>query len=79
MITVSGISFVLLEMVQSEGIIRLDFSGWLPPFGILFVADTFALLLVLTASIVTTICLLYAFSTIGVQNETMFFYPFVMF
>lgn len=79
MITVSVISFLLLDIVQTEGIIRLDFSGWLPPFGILFVADSFALLLVLTASVVTTICLLYAFSTIGKDNERMFFYPFVMF
>lgn len=79
MITVSVISFLLLDIVQTEGIIRLDFSGWLPPFGILFVADSFALLLVLTASVVTTICLLYAFSTIGKDNEKMFFYPFVMF
>ncbi|SOC23202.1 multisubunit sodium/proton antiporter MrpD subunit [Ureibacillus xyleni] len=79
MITVSIMSFILLEIVESEGIIRLDFSGWLPPFGILFVADSFAMLLVLTASIVTTICLLYAFSTIGKQIETMFFYPFILF
>ncbi|MGE7667457.1 Na+/H+ antiporter subunit D [Ureibacillus composti] len=79
MVFISIISFVLLEVVQTEGIIKIDFSGWLPPFGILFVADSFSLLLVLTASIVTAICLLYAFSTIGESHEKMFFYPFVLF
>lgn len=76
---VSFISVVLLHLVHTNGIIRLDFSGWAPPFGILFVADSFSVLLVLTSSIVTAICLIYAFSTIGHRHERMFFYPFVMF
>ncbi len=79
MIFISIISLLLLNVVQTEGIIRLDFSGWLPPFGILFVADSFSILLVLTANIITSICLLYAFSTIGERHEKMFFYPFVLF
>ena len=79
MIFVASITALLLYVVQTEGIMKLDFSGWLPPYGILFVADSFALILVLTASIVTAICLLYAFSTIGERHEKMFFYPFVLF
>lgn len=79
MLFVTAVSFVILQTVQTEGIIKIDFSGWAPPFGILFVADSFSVLLVLTASIVTAICLLYAFSTIGSRHERMFFYPFVMF
>lgn len=73
------ISLYLLKLIQTEGILRLDFGGWLPPFGILFVADTFAMLLVLTTSIVTLVCLLYAFTTIGEARERMYFYPFVHF
>ena len=76
---VTFVSVVLLQHVHTDGIIRLDFSGWAPPFGILFVADSFSLLLVLTSSIVTAICLIYAFSTIGRNFERMYFYPFVMF
>lgn len=76
---VAGLSFVLLEQVQQNGIIRLDFSGWLPPFGILFVADSFALLLVATSAIAMLACLLYAFATIGERYERMFFYPFMLF
>lgn len=78
MVFVTGISITLLLAVQTEGIMRLDFSGWLPPFGILFVADSFSMLLVITANIVTVICLIYAFSTIGYRHEHMYFYPFVL-
>lgn len=76
---VIGVSTVLLFVIRDEGIIRLDFSGWAPPFGILFVADTFAVLLVLTSSVVTAACLVYAFGTIGERFEKMYFYPFVLF
>ena len=34
--------------------------------------------MVLTASVVSTLCILYAFSTIGKEYEEMFFYPFVL-
>ena len=56
------VSIYLLNVIQSEGILRLDFGGWLPPYGILFVADSFSVLLVLTTAIVSSIILLYAFS-----------------
>lgn len=79
MLFITGVSAVLLHQIQIEGILKIDFSGWQPPFGILFVADSFSVILVLTASVVTTICLLYAFATIGERHEKMFFYPFVLF
>lgn len=79
MIGVACVSVFVLNTIQSKGILRLDFGGWEPPFGILFVADSFSMLLVLTASIVTAICLIYAFSSIGERHEKMFFYPFVLF
>ncbi|MER2170431.1 MAG: Na+/H+ antiporter subunit D, partial [Psychrobacillus psychrodurans] len=79
MIGIAGISLFILNKVQTDGIIRLDFAGWEPPFGILFVADSFAMLLVLTASVVTAICLIHAFSSIGDKHEKMYFYPFVLF
>ncbi len=79
MIGIAGLSVYTLLQIQAEGIIRLDFGGWKPPFGILFVADSFAMLLVLTASIVTAVCLLYAFYSIGTAHEKMYFYPMVLF
>jgi len=76
---VTGVSAVLLDHIQQHGIIRIDFSGWAPPFGILFVADTFSVLLVLTSSIVMIACLIYAFGTVGEKYEKMYLYPFLLF
>ena len=76
---VTGVSVVLLNHIQHHGIIRIDFSGWAPPFGILFVADTFSVLLVLTSSIVMIACLVYAFGTVGEKYEKMYLYPFLLF
>jgi len=72
------ISIVLLIAIQEQGVLRIDFSGWGPPFGILFVADSFAVLLVLIANIVAVICVLYALFTIGNSYEKLYFYPFVL-
>ena len=72
-----GVGIYILNRIQTDGILRLDFGGWLPPYGILFVADSFSMLLVVTTAIVTGIILLYAFSSIGKAHENMFFYPFV--
>lgn len=78
-VSIAVVSVIILRLIQTEGILRLDFGGWLPPYGILFVADSFATLLVLTTAVVTAIVLLYAFSTIGRKREEMFFYSFVLF
>lgn len=75
----ASVAAYCLERVQRTGIMRLDFGGWLPPHGILFVGDSFALLLVLAACVVSSIILLYAFATTGNEVETMFFYPFYLF
>lgn len=79
LLATAGVSLYLLNVIQTEGILSLDFGGWLPPYGILFVADSFAMLLVLTTSIVSTLILLYSFSSIGAARENMFFYSFVLF
>lgn len=75
----AGVSLYMLNLIQIDGILSLDFGGWLPPYGILFVADSFSVLLVLTTAIVSSIILLYAFSSIGAARENMFFYSFVLF
>ncbi|SCY91002.1 MULTISPECIES: Na+/H+ antiporter subunit D [unclassified Lysinibacillus] len=72
------ISIILLLEIQHQGILRIDFSGWAPPFGISFVADSFATLLVLVANLVAVICILYAIFTIELRYEKMYFYPFTL-
>lgn len=74
-----GVSILLLKQVHTEGIQTIHFGGWLPPFGISFVADGFAVLLVLTANIVTAVCLMFAAGTIEEKREKLYFYPFVLF
>jgi len=73
------ISIVILNRIQDKGILHLNFGGWEPPYGILFVGDSFAMLLVLTTNIVAVVCILYAMFSIGAAREKTFFYPFVHF
>ena len=79
MLTNAGIAIYLLNRIQTEGILRIDFGGWEPPFGILFVADSFSVILVLTTSLVAAVCLLYAFAQADKAYENMFFYSIVNF
>src|SRR5690625_7798551 len=74
----SVISLYLLHNIQTKGIMRLDFGEWEPPFGILFVADSFAMLLVLSTSVVSAIVLLYSMYATGEQIEKRYFYSFIL-
>src|SRR5690625_3676721 len=74
-----GISLYIIHHIQLNGILRLDFGGWIPPFGILFVADAFAILLVVTTNIVSLMIMFYAFFTIGKEREKLYLYPFIHF
>jgi len=73
------ISLYILNLIQTDGILRIDFGGWMPPYGISFVADSFSMLLVLTTAIVAAMVLLYSFSSIGAAHENMYFYSLVLF
>src|SRR5699024_2561520 len=79
MLLIVGIGVYLLGHIHDNGIMTLAFGDWDAPFGIVFVADSFAVLLVSTASFVALVCLLFAFSTIGERREKLFFYPLVQF
>ncbi len=71
-------SAYLIYDVHNNGIQTLHLGGWEPPFGIVFVADMFAILLVLTTGIVGLLCVWFAFGSIGKKRETYFFYPFFL-
>lgn len=73
------IAVILVGQIQSNGIQTLYMGGWIPPYGIVFVADMFAGLLILTASVVGAACIFYSFSSIGEERERMYFYPLVQF
>src|SRR5699024_6611345 len=52
-----------LHHIVNNGIMTLDFGDWEAPFGITFVGDAFSMLLVVTTSLVSAVCVLYAMKT----------------
>lgn len=69
----------LIHRIDISGIQTLQLGGWTAPFGISLVADLFAMILILVTSIVGTVCLWYAFRTIGKEREKYYFYPLFLF
>src|SRR5690625_3018942 len=57
MIVNAIISLVILNRIQAEGILRLDFGEWLPPYGILFLPFSFAPFFFLTTIFFELFCL----------------------
>src|SRR5699024_12717614 len=55
MIAILIISIILLVEIQNDGIITLDFGSWEAPFGLYYVSDSFATLLVVTISCISNI------------------------
>ncbi len=74
-----GVAAYLLQMVADDGIQTLAIGGWEAPFGIVLVIDMFSGLLILTTSIVSFSCILFAFNSIGLEREQFYFYPFMLF
>lgn len=73
-----SISVLLLKQVYTEGIQVIHFGGWIAPFGISFVADSFAVLLVVTANIITLVCTFYAMFSLKPTEEKAFFYTLIL-
>lgn len=81
-ITMTGmlaLAIYLAVFVFQNGITTLEFGNWQAPFGIVFVADMFATMMVVLASIVGFVCLFFAFQTISPEREKFYFYPFYFF
>lgn len=74
-----AVAAYILYQVKTEGIQTLYMSGWAPPYGIVFVADMLAALLVLATSIIGLCCLLFSFRSIGEEREKHYYYPLVQF
>lgn len=78
MLLLISINIFLLMQVKADGIQTLSFGGWEAPYGITFVADSFAMLLVLTTSVVALCCILFAFRSLESSYEKMFAYPLIL-
>ncbi|MDQ0061549.1 Na+/H+ antiporter subunit D [Paenibacillus harenae] len=72
-------SFMIVYQVHNEGIQTLHMGGWAPPYGIVFVADSLASLLVAATSIAGFFCLIYSFQSIGEERERFYYYPLFQF
>ncbi|MFD1137494.1 Na+/H+ antiporter subunit D [Paenibacillus urinalis] len=74
-----GIAILLFAQVSVSGLQLLNMGGWAAPYGIVFVADTLASLLVLVASIIAVACIFYAFRSLTEEREKYHFYVFFQF
>lgn len=79
MVVLLLLSIVLAVTVYNNGIIVLESGNWPAPFGIVFVADLFATLMVLLSCLIGTVCLFFAFKTITPVREKFYFYPLFFF
>lgn len=78
LLAVIGVAVYIIGKVSSSGIILLEVGGWEAPYGINLVADMLAALLVLTATIVTLMCVLFARGSVSHDHKIHFIYPFML-
>jgi multicomponent Na+:H+ antiporter subunit D len=67
-------AWIIVQKVRTDGIQSLNVSSWDAPFGITLVSDMFSALLVLTTSIISFVCLIYSFKSIGEEREKYYYY-----
>ncbi|WP_181350585.1 Na+/H+ antiporter subunit D [Thalassobacillus sp. CUG 92003] len=77
-ITVAQLLFVswLCYLVYQSGSIILETGAWKAPYGIIIVADSLAMTLVLTTNIVAVACVFFAPVSLTEKQERFYFYPF---
>lgn len=68
----------LLARVLEQGPLVMTMGRWLPPFGISFAADALGASLALSATLVATVCAIFATADIGSIGRRYGFYPFMM-
>ncbi|MDS1134587.1 Na+/H+ antiporter subunit D [Nitratireductor indicus] len=67
----------LLSRVLADGPQVMTMGRWLPPFGITFAADALGASLALVATLVATVCAIYAQKDIEATGRRYGFYPFM--
>src|SRR5690625_4587240 len=66
-------------IVFMDGVIILETGTWVAPYGIIFVADSLSILIVLATSLITMVIALIAPKLVPEQKEKYFFYAFFFF
>jgi len=70
-----GYVFWLLFHVDANGIQSVVLGGWSAPFGIVFIADRLACIMLCLASGVGAVALLYSLFTVTEKQQKYFFFP----
>ena len=78
-LSIIGAAVLAMNQIVVDGPQTLQIGNWPAPFGISLVADMFSIILVLVTSLVVSVCLLYAFASIGRERELNHFYPLALF
>lgn len=74
-----GVAAYLTWLVINQGSLILETGDWAAPYGIIFVADPLAVIIVLTTNIVATACAFYAPHALSDAKEKHYFYAFFFF
>ncbi len=74
-----AVAFYLASIVTTQGIQVFHAGNWIPPFGIVLVADVFAVIMVILSNIVAAACLFFSFKTIDIGREKHYYYAFYQF
>lgn len=80
-ITLAGVflgNIALMLRVIESGPVFMAMGRWLPPFGISFNADALGVLMTLTASLVSLVCVVYSSISVDGDGRRYGFYPFLL-
>ncbi|VVT08021.1 Na+/H+ antiporter subunit D [Rhizobium sp. EC-SD404] len=75
MVLTFGASLFLVDAVMSGLILTKAFGGWMPPFGIVFVADRFSAAMVVISSLLALCALVFSMGDLRKRQIRSGFYP----
>src|SRR5699024_1382982 len=70
--------YITYEVIKNRSII-LETGSWKAPYGIIFVADIFSIVIVLTSSILTAAIIFFATRSVPENKEKHYFYSLTFF
>ncbi|MFX3637001.1 MAG: Na+/H+ antiporter subunit D [Candidatus Pristimantibacillus sp.] len=73
-----GVSILITQQISTQGILVLDIGGWKAPYGISLVGDMLSALLVLAATFICLMCILFAFGSTNNDHKLHFVYPYIL-
>lgn len=74
-----GVAVWLAWIVLNGETVVLETGSWMAPYGIVFVADSLSVLIIVTTNIVATACAFYAPHSLPEKKEKHYFYTFFFF